>query len=322
MIRYEREKENMTTRKKWTIALIAFLTVIVIGVAGGSFYLYHFAFEPTPKVLNHSSSKSKSKLKQNQAWLKRVNKQTWHETSATDHLKLVADYVPAAHRTTKTIIVAHGYMGNKEQMASYIRLWHRQGYNVLAPDDRGNGQSQGDYYGFGWPDRLDYLKWTRQVIRRVGQNSQIGLFGVSMGGATVMMMSGEKLPSQVKAIIEDCGYTSVGDELEYELNQLYHLPKFPLLYTASWVAQAKAHFNFMTASSVNQLKKNKLPIFFIHGAKDTFVPTKMVYQNYRATTVKSKQLWVAPGAGHAESYTRYPQLYQQKVSQFMAKYLK
>jgi uncharacterized protein len=213
-------------------------------------------------------------------------------------------------------------MGNKEQMASYIRLWHRQGYNVLAPDDRGNGQSQGDYYGFGWPDRLDYLKWTRQVIRRVGQNSQIGLFGVSMGGATVMMMSGEKLPSQVKAIIEDCGYTSVGDELGYELNQLYHLPKFPLLYTASWVAQAKAHFNFMTASSVNQLKKNKLPIFFIQGAKDTFVPTKMVYQTTALRrSSQSNYGWLQELV--TRNHTRVIRNYiNKKVSQFMAKYLK
>ncbi|CAM3042672.1 alpha/beta hydrolase [Lactiplantibacillus plajomi] len=312
----------MSTRKKWLVALMTVVTVLIVGVAGGSFYLYHFAFEPTPKVLNHSSSKNKQTLKRNQAWLKRVDKQTWHETSATDDLKLVADYVPAKQKTNKTIVIAHGYMGNKEEMASYIRLWHRQGYNVLAPDDRGNGKSEGNYYGFGWPDRLDYVKWTKQVIRRNGQSSQIGLFGVSMGGATVMMMSGERLPTQVKAIIEDCGYTSVGDELGYELKQLYHLPNFPLLYTANWVAQSKAHFNFMTASSVDQLKQNKLPIFFIHGDQDTFVPTKMVYENYRATSVKDKQLWVVHGAAHAESFTKHPQLYTKKVATFMAKYLK
>lgn len=312
----------MTTRKKWLIALTTFLAVLVIGVAGGSFYLYHFAFEPTPKVLNHSSSKNRTTLKQNKAWLKRVDKQTWHETSATDNLKLVADYVPAAHQTTKTIVVAHGYMGNKEEMASYIRLWHRQGYNVLAPDDRGSGQSQGNYYGFGWPDRLDYVKWTRQVVRRIGPDSQIGLFGVSMGGATVMMMSGEKLPTQVKAIVEDCGYTSVGDELGYELKRLYHLPRFPLLYTASWVANAKAHYNFLHASAVDQLKKNRLPIFFIHGDQDTFVPTKMVYENYRATSVKDKRLWIVHGAAHAESFTKQPTRYARKVDQFMRQYLK
>ncbi|AVK63957.1 alpha/beta hydrolase [Lactobacillus sp. CBA3606] len=312
----------MTKRKKWLLAVVAVVAVVVIGITGGSFYLYHFAFEPTPKVLTHSSKRSHTTLKKNQAWLKTVKKQTWHEWSATDHLKLVADFVPATKKTTRTIVVAHGYMGNKEQMASYIRLWHRRGYNVLAPDDRGNGQSAGDYYGFGWPDRLDYVKWTRQVVKRVGPKSQIGLFGVSMGGATVMMMSGEPLPSQVKAIIEDCGYTSVSDELSYELKELYHLPKFPLIYTASLVADAKAHFNFLKASSVAQLKHNKLPIFFIHGGQDTFVPTKMVYQNYRATTVKTKKIWVVPGAGHAESYTTQPKLYTQKVTQFMGMYVK
>ncbi|BDZ32203.1 alpha/beta hydrolase [Lactiplantibacillus sp. WILCCON 0030] len=312
----------MTTKKKWILVLVGLVTVLIIGITGGSFYLYHFAFEPTPKVLTSTSKTSHTTLLKNKAWLKKVNKQTWHETSATDHLKLVADFVPATKKTTRTIVIAHGYMGNKEQMASYIRLWHRQGYNVLAPDDRGNGQSQGNYYGFGWPDRLDYVKWTKQIVRRLGSDSQIGLFGVSMGGATVMMMSGEKLPSQVKAIIEDCGYTSVTDELAYELKQLYHLPKFPLIYTASWVADWKAHFNFLEASSVNQLKKNKLPIFFIHGADDTFVPTKMVYENYRATTVKDKKLWVVPGAKHGEALNKQPDQYEEKVAVFMASHMK
>jgi len=312
----------MTTKKKWTLALVGIVAVLVIGITGGSFYLYHFAIAPTPKELTSPSQKSHAILVKNKAWLKQVDKQTWHETSATDNLKLVADFVPAAKKTKRTIVVAHGYMGNKEQMASYIRLWHRQGYNVLAPDDRGNGQSQGNYYGFGWPDRLDYVKWTKQVVRRLGTDSQIGLFGVSMGGATVMMMSGEKLPSQVKAIVEDCGYTSVSDELSYELKQLYHLPKFPLIYTASWVADWKAHFNFLEASSVNQLKKNKLPIFFIHGSVDTFVPTKMVYENYKATTVKDKKLWVVPGAKHGEALNKQPKQYEEKVSAFMGQYMK
>lgn len=312
----------MSVKKKWTLALATLAAVLVIGVTGGSFYLYHFAFEPTPKVLTSTSKKSHAILVKNKAWLKSIEKQTWHETSATDNFKLVADFVPAAKKTNRTIVIAHGYMGNKEQMASYIRLWHRQGYNVLAPDDRGNGQSQGNYYGFGWPDRLDYVKWTQQVVRRLGTDSQIGLFGVSMGGATVMMMSGEKLPSQVKAIVEDCGYTSVADELSYELKQRYHLPKFPLIYTTSWIANQKAHFNFLEASSVNQLKQNKLPIFFIHGADDTFVPTKMVYENYRATTVKTKKLWVVPGAKHGEALNKQPKLYEEKVSAFMGQYLK
>ena len=101
--------------------------------------------------------------------------------------------------TNETIVIAHGYRENSLLMASYIRMFHDPGYNVLAPDDRGAGRSEGHYITFGWQDRLDYQNWLKRLIAKKGQDSKIGLFGVSMGGATVMMMSGEKLPKQVKS---------------------------------------------------------------------------------------------------------------------------
>ena len=83
-------------------------------------------------------------------------------------------------------MIAHGYRENSLRMASYIRMFHDLGYNVLAPDDRGAGRSEGHYITFGWQDRLDYQNWLKQLIAKKGQDSKIGLFGVSMGGATVM----------------------------------------------------------------------------------------------------------------------------------------
>lgn len=302
--------------QKWCLGLVSILVLLIgSGLAGASLYLFNYAFVPGEKTFL-----SAHRVTADQRWLAQTTKQTWYEESATDHLKLVADYVPAAHATKKTIVVAHGYMDTKERMASYIRLYHRLGYNVLAPDDRASGESQGRYITFGWLDRLDYVKWVKQIIRRNGKQSQIGLFGVSMGGAMVMMMSGEKLPSQVKAIIEDCGYTSIKTELGYQLKELFNLPEFPLLYTAALVGRIKLGFNFLKASALTQLKKNKLPIFFIHGAKDTFVPTWMVKENYRATHAP-KQLWIVPKAKHAGSFQMDPATYAEKTGAFFARYL-
>ena len=87
-------------------------------------------------------------------------------------------------------------------------------------------KSQGDYIGFGWPDRKDYVQWIEKVLTENGQQEQITLYGVSMGAATVMMTSGEKLPDNVKAIVEDCGYSTVNQELQYQLKELFNLPSF------------------------------------------------------------------------------------------------
>ena len=209
-------------KKAWLIGLLSIFGVLLMGLVGASLYFYQYAFVPSKKsFLSGGESRI---VKDGKAWLKTVHKETWTEKAAGADLKLVADYVPAAKPTNKTVVVAHGYMNTKEFMAPQIKMFHDAGFNVLAPDDRGHGQSQGNYIGYGWPDRLDYLKWINQIIKKQGQQSQIALYGVSMGGATVMYLSGEKLPSQVKSIVEDCGYTSIIDELTYQAKAMFNLP--------------------------------------------------------------------------------------------------
>ncbi|MEN2325453.1 alpha/beta hydrolase [Lacticaseibacillus paracasei] len=298
-------------KKAWLIGLLSIFGVLLMGLVGASLYFYQYAFVPSKKsFLSGGESRI---VKDGKAWLKTVHKETWTEKAAGADLKLVADYVPAAKPTNKTVVVAHGYMNTKEFMAPQIKMFHDAGFNVLASDDRGHGQSQGNYIGCGWPDRLDYLKWINQIIKKQGQQSQIALYGVSMGGATVMYLSGEKLPSQVKSIVEDCGYTSIIDELTYQAKAMFNLPKWPLIPSVALTATIKAGYNVFDASAITALHKNTRPILFIHGSKDKFVPTSMVYQNYRAATKSKKALWVVKGAGHAKSFPDHQQAYSKRV---------
>lgn len=313
----QKKRKKWSWRKKLAVWLSVLVVLALAVLTGASLYMYNYGFVPGKK--SFLSNKKDPVLDRNKRWLAATKKVTWHETAAHSDLKLVADYVPAARKTNKTMVVAHGYMNDKEDMANYIRMFHTMGYNVLAPDDRGHGASQGNYAGYGWPDRLDYVKWIKQVVAKNGPQAQINLFGVSMGGATVMFVSGEKLPRQVKAIIEDCGYSSIHDELAYELKELFGLPPFPLINTVNIVAQIKAGYNFDQGDAPTALKKNTRPMMFIHGAKDTFVPTKMVYTNYRAAK-QPKELWIVPGAAHAQSWEKNPQRYQRKVAAFLTEY--
>lgn len=145
-----------------------------------------------------------------------------------------------------------------------------------------------------------------------------------MGGATTMMTSGVKLPPQVKAFVEDCGYTSLSDELNYEAGNLYGIPKFlrvPLISTMSLINRVQNGFFIRDASSLAMLHHNRRPMLFIHGAQDDFVPTEMVYRNYQATKGQ-KELWVVKGAAHAKSYATHPVQYQQHVEHFLNRYVK
>lgn len=307
---------------RWTIAIVIATLVVLIGV--GEAYFFNVAFVPGEKtVLNkYSTQKKKDPLAQNKRWYIKAKKEHWYIKSASSNYRLDANYLPKKN-SHKTAVLLHGFGNNKDKMAPYAAMFHQLGYNVLIPDARAHGQSQGKYIGYGWPEKYDVRKWIKKDLAVKGKNQKIVIFGVSMGGATTMMTSGLKMPKQVKAYVEDCGYSDVKSEFLYEAKDLYSMPA-PVASTAvtllSGISKANLGFYLGDASSVNQLKKNELPMMFIHGGKDNFVPTKMVYQNYHATN-GPKELWIAKKAAHARSFETYPHEYKIRISNFLHKYV-
>ncbi|WP_301356809.1 alpha/beta hydrolase [Enterococcus spodopteracolus] len=300
---------------------VTLLVTVVLVFAGN--YFYNYAVVPSEKDFLEGDTPGTTKTNEEssaQSWFANPdNRKEWQQTS-TDGLKLSAIYLPATD-SHKTAIVAHGYMGNAETMANYAKMFHDLGYNVLVPDARGHGKSEGDYIGFGWHERKDYVKWIDQVLETNGQSEEIVLYGISMGAATVMMTSGESLPTNVKAIIEDCGYSSVNEELAYQLNELFSLPPFPLIQVTSLMTKIRAGYFFGEADAIKQLEKNQLPMLFIHGDADTFVPYEMLDKVYQATN-GPKEKYIVPGAEHAKAYSIDPENYQKTVSSFLEKYVK
>ena len=308
--------------RKWII--IIFVLILAI-LTAASFYFYHVAVQRSEKkFLNDNpdlaTSTNNSLLDQGLLWMNRSAFETVSIISK-DGLKLEGYYLEAVIPTNQTIIIAHGYASKAKYMAAYAKFFYETlNYNVLMPDARGHGASEGDYIGFGWPERKDYLQWIDYIIDRNGNDSSIALHGVSMGASTVLMTSGEKLPKQVKAIIADCGYTSAKDVLTYQLKRMYQLPSFPILQSTSLVTKIRAGYFFEEASAIEQVKKNKLPILFIHGDEDTFVPVEMVHELYEAT-IAEKDLYLVPEAEHGNAYDKNPALYEKKIAKFLTDYM-
>ncbi len=311
------------------IVLLAFVVVLAAG-----FYFYDLSVARTKKVfLAEDAALKKSvtvnteiELKKTSSaftddvdWLSRQNYETV-DIISYDGLNLKGYYVSAESPSMNTVILSHGYSSKGLWMGLYAKLYNMLGYNVLMPDDRGHGSSEGNYIGFGWVDRKDYLKWIDFIIKKSGPDTKIVLHGVSMGGATVLMTGGEDLPSNVKAIVSDCAYTSVKDELSYQMNRMYHLPAFPLLNATSLITKIKAGFTFEEASALKQVKKSKTPTLFIHGGNDEFVPTSMVKELYEACS-SEKELFIVPGAGHGAALDADPDGYIAKVKDFTDKYI-
>lgn len=224
--------------------------------------------------------------------------------------------IPAQRQTQRTVVLAHGYKDNAISMMHLGYMYHRQlGYNVVAYDQYAHGASQGDMIQMGWKDRKNLIMCARKAQEMYGDT--IILHGISMGGATVMMASGdEALPQSVRVIVDDCGYTSVWDEYQGEIKNQFGLPAFPILHVTNIVSKLVLGWSFTEASSVDAVSRTQVPMLFIHGDNDTFVPTEMVNTVFQAHHGK-KAKWLAPGSVHARSYHDYPDEYTQRVQDFV-----
>jgi len=317
--------------KTFVIATVLVLVIVGGGLAAASLHFYNLAIKrgskeflrgnPDLQATGSQASRAAQSPELSPAeWLDRQGPQRW-EIRSHDGLTLVAHFLPAPQPTGKTVILAHGYTSQGRHMARFARFYHEQlSFNVLLPDARGHGQSAGEYIGFGWPDRLDYLRWIGEILSRVGEDVEIVLHGLSMGAAIVLMVSGEELPQQVKAVIADCGYTSVRAQLAYQLQRMFKLPTFPLLDTTSWVTKLKAGYSFQEASALGQVKNSRVPLLFIHGSEDRFVPTEMTWELYRAA-LGEKEIWIVEGAGHGTAYETAKEAYEARVRSFLERYL-
>ena len=314
--------------KKKKIIRVLIITILVVVMLGLSFignYFYNLALNPdTPKDIvfgtpEEASETSGQVLDTDIQWLLTESNYSDETINSFDNLKLHGYKVLNPNNSNKWVITVHGYTSEGINMSSYAKNYYDMGYNVLIPDLRSHGLSEGDYIGMGWDDRLDIISWINNILED-NADAEIILHGVSMGAATVSMVSGEDLPSNVKAIVADCGYTSVWDEFAYQLDDLFSLPQFPILNVSSLVSKVRAGYFFGTASSLKQVEKSKTPILFIHGDKDDFVPYYMMEELYNATS-SEKEMLTIKDAGHAKSSEVDPETYWTTVYNFTNKYI-
>lgn len=229
-------------------------------------------------------------------------------------------YLRADSTTEKVAVLVHGYTDNAFMMGPYAEIYDRHlHYNIILPDLHYHGQSKGDYVQMGWRDRLDVLQWCEFADSLFGDGTRQVLHGVSMGAATIMSVSGEALPPYIRCFVEDCGYTSVWDEFENELDNQFSLPPFPLLHTTSWLNKLQNGWSFAEASPLDQVSKCQKPMLFIHGGNDDFVKTGMVHRLYAAKPAP-KRLQVFKGSAHARSYRDNKVRYTELVAAFVNKY--
>jgi len=254
-------------------------------------------------------------------WLKEFKKKDMYTTvregeGLFSYIKLHASYIQNGE-SKKTVVIHHGYRGPTEAVAVYAKMFYEMGYNVLLPDSRATGESQGKNITFGWKEKEDIVHW----INQLPVDQEVILMGESMGAATVLMASGlDNFPQKVKAVISDSSYSSLDQQIQFLYNIANDLVngKIPqkVLNILDGKVKKRLNFSMSDVSVINQVKKSKIPMFFIHGESDSFVPSNMVQQLYDAKLNGEKQLFIVQEANHTQAISYAYPMYKEQIKKF------
>lgn len=218
-----------------------------------------------------------------------------------DGLRLLATHFSPERRSHQWVIIVHGYGCNQEYGWNYAEAYLEHGYEVVTPDLRASGKSEGTYLTMGAMESRDIAAWTKRITEE-DPEARIVLHGVSMGAATVMLATAQALPENVVAAVEDCGYTDTRAVFELELKKLFGLPGFPVLDCADLMCQTKAGFRFSDVEPLRAVRQTRVPMLFIHGNADRLVPYEMMERLFAESAAPVKEEFTAKGAAHAAAY--------------------
>ena len=286
------------------VAAVLLLCGILFGVV--SYLVFYEVIARNSKIPGKMDANAKKKMMETnpekflldprEEWL---NDQTFENYSITnvDGNKLKGYLLKADKPSDVYVFGSHGYRcWGKREFRLMAKFYHDLGFNVFIVDHQAHGESEGKYIGFGSHESRDAMQWLK-----------------------FMTDTFPDLPKNVKFTVADCGYTSPWAEFDYQLKNA-HVPTSPLLDGANFFNKHIAKYDFKKVDAVESVSHAQVPMLFIHGTKDDFVPTYMVHELYDACST-DKDLLLVEGAGHAESYPTDSAAYEAKVKSFIDKYI-
>ena len=291
------------------IPILAILAVLLLLGLLTSYICFRMAFYVSEKQRRESMARLTPKEKiydpfrrQMEAWAYESRKLPHRnvEIKSFDNLTLHGrfyEYAPGA----PVELMFHGYRGTAERdLSGGVQRCYSLGRSVLLVDQRGATHSEGNVISFGINESKDCRAWVDFLIRDQGENVKIILTGISMGATTVMIAAGKPLPKQVVCVIADCGFNSAKEIIEKAIAEM----KLPVKIMYPFVklgARLFGRFSLEETTAEEAMKHCRVPVFFIHGEADAFVPCDMTRRLYEACTAP-KCLFTVPGAGHGLAY--------------------
>lgn len=293
----------------WVLAAVLAVVLILLGLSLTCFYLV-FVSPRKKSSDNEDFGIPKGDIYDEfhdeiVAWIKMTRGMDCENFSIKSHdgLTLRARYFEC-NPDGPVELLFHGYHGNSERdLSGGVERCFALGRNAVIIDQRGCGESDGRVITFGIREHLDCVAWANFAAERFGKDKKIILTGVSMGAATVMMAAAKPLPENVVCVLADCGYTSPKEIICKVLRDIGLPTKifYPLI---RFGAILYGRFDIESYSPEEAMKKCSIPMLFIHGDTDGFVPSYMSERLHEICTSEKKSIRLISSAGHGLAYPK------------------
>lgn len=247
------------------------------------------------------------------------NKQTPSQSFQTiiisSNKKLEAWYIPAREHTTKgTVILFHGYSGNKASMLDKSDAFLEMGYNTMLLDFMGSGGSEGNQTTVGFKE-AEEVKDVFEYLKQKG-SQPIYLFGTSMGAAAILKAI-NKYKIAPNAIIIECPFGTLYQTTCARFN-LMHIPTFPMAGLLVFWGGIENGFWAFGNKPQEYAKSVKCPTLLLYGEQDKNVSRTEIDSIY-ANLKGPKYLNTFPLAGHEDYLVQYKEEWTKDVMHFLSK---
>ena len=311
----------------WTAFKLVVVVSLVVGIGGflltrGYIVRGRCGDRQCLASMTESSAVTENKLAEKEnvkEWLKEVTREKLN-MEADDEKILVARKIVTDENSKRWVVLLHGFGGSMEDMYDVAMHYAKEGYNVLLPDLRANGESEGSMIGMGWLDRLDVINWI-DVLLKDYPDAEIVIHGVDMGADTALMLAGESVKSSIKAIVAEGAYDNAWNVVKEEYKVRHEdWPTFPILNMINPVLKVWGGYSLKEADAVKQVKLTDIPILYIQGDGDTYATADMTKALDQATA-STHEVFTITNAIHGNCRYADSDAYYNKTFEFVGGYI-
>lgn len=235
------------------------------------------------------------------------------EIHSSTGVTLSGRFFPASRRAL--IILVSGYGDTQDQMLPFADFLHRAGFSTMTFNMRARATSGGEYVTLGVLEQKDLISVVNYAIsRRDVDPERIGVLGISMGGATVILAAAQD--PVIRAVVDDCGFSDAPRVVAASFEHFIHLPAFPFAPITVWIASQRAGIDINAVRPMDVIGRiSPRPVFIVHGLADRVVPPDNSRRNFDAAR-QPKELWLVPDAAHGQAHTVAKAEYERRVIAF------